>query len=196
MVRKGQILEWVTLLSCVTEAAAGLAAGLQSHSLSLMSFGLDSLIETASALAIMWRLSQDVHARHAAEKLSLRVIGACFYLLALYVSFESIAGLINHSNPTFTLLGFCLTLFSICVMPALARAKYRVATQLDSNAIRADAQRSALCGYLAVIALLGLIANGLFALWWADPVASLCMVPIIVIEGKRALEGKSCPHCG
>ena len=48
---------------------------------------------------------------------------------------------------------------------------------------------------LAVILLAGLLLNALVGWWWADAVAGLCMVPIIVNEGREALRGETCSDC-
>ena len=80
-------------------------------------------------------------------------------------------------------------------MPLLAREKRRLSVQATSAALRADAAESALCGYLSLIALLGLLANTVWHVRWADPAAALLMIPLILREGWEAAQGNSCT-CG
>ena len=47
-------------------------------------------------------------------------------------------------------------------------------------------------GQLSVVRLVRFLFNDLFRLWWADPVAALIIVPIIVKEGIEGLQGKAC----
>ena len=82
----------------------------------------------------------------------------------------------------------------VIVMPALARAKRRVAAQLGSDALHADSHQSDICAYLSVILLAGLGLNATLGWWWADPVAALGMLPIIVREGVAGLRGQTCLH--
>jgi divalent metal cation (Fe/Co/Zn/Cd) transporter len=79
-------------------------------------------------------------------------------------------------------------------MPLLARAKRRVATSLGSQALSAEARQTELCTWLSAILLGGLLLNATLGWWWADPVAALVMVPIIVWEGMRAVRGQT--PCG
>lgn len=115
--------------------------------------------------------------------------------MALCVTADSVRALYQRDVPTLSLAGVALALFSLFVMPLLAAAKRKVSRSVSSDALEADAKQSALCGYFAGILLLGLILNQGIHFWWADSMASLVMVPLIVAEGKRALEGKSCSHC-
>jgi divalent metal cation (Fe/Co/Zn/Cd) transporter len=85
-----------------------------------------------------------------------------------------------------------VAVFSIVFMPLLAHAKRRVAADLDSAAVKADSKQTELCAWLSVILLAGVGLNRGFGWWWADPVAGLAMVPIVLAEGRRALQGKQC----
>jgi divalent metal cation (Fe/Co/Zn/Cd) transporter len=193
--RRGQILEWLTLACCVLETSVGLISGVAHNSIALLGFGAESLVEVASASVLLWRLGNDHLRGHDVEHRALRIEGYCFIALALYVSVESVRALSKREAPTPSVLGIALALFSLLAMPLLAAAKRRVGRTLASEALQADATQSALCGYFAAILLLGLVLNQGIHLWWADSVASLVMVPLIVAEAKRALEGRSCSHC-
>jgi divalent metal cation (Fe/Co/Zn/Cd) transporter len=88
--------------------------------------------------------------------------------------------------------GIVIACVSLIVMPILSRAKKRVGTELNSAAMHADAKQTDFCVYLSAILLLGLVLNALLGWWWADPVAGLVMVPIIVHEGYRSLRAETC----
>jgi divalent metal cation (Fe/Co/Zn/Cd) transporter len=74
-------------------------------------------------------------------------------------------------------------------MPILAKAKLKLAGQLGSKALRADAYETVACAWLSVTTLAGLILNAALGWWWADPVAALVLVPLIVREGLEGLRG-------
>jgi divalent metal cation (Fe/Co/Zn/Cd) transporter len=149
---------------------------------------VDSGIEVTASVAAQWRLRADIDParRERVERVSRRVIGISFLVLAAYVVVESGATLLKRETPEASPLGLVILVLSVVVMPVLARAKRRVARALQSRALEADAAQTSLCAYLSVIALAGVGLNAAFGWWWADPVAALAMVPII---GKEAVEG-------
>jgi divalent metal cation (Fe/Co/Zn/Cd) transporter len=113
-----------------------------------------------------------------------------FSYLAAYVAFEAIKSLLAHEPPQTSLVGVGLSVVSLIVMPLLARAKRRSASNLESRAMKADSRQTDLCAYLSAILLGGLALNALFGWWWADSVAALIMVPIIAREGFKSLRGR------
>lgn len=174
-------------------------AGLIAGSVSLVAFGLDSAIEVASGVALLWRLSHDFNPsrREQVEHITLRIIGWCFIGLATYIAYESGSTLIRHEAPAHSIPGIIIATLSVVVMPLLARAKRRVAAGLGSGAMHADSRQTDFCTYLSAILLSGLILNTVLGWWWADPVAALVMVPIIAKEGADGLRGKACcDECG
>jgi len=193
--RRGRRLEYFTVAWNSLEALASILAGTLAGSIALVGFGLDSVIETVSGAALIWRLhhSNDVaHRREASEKTSLRIVGVCFVLLAIYVLVDSAHALITREAPDHSIFGIIVTIVSVIVMPLLARAKRKVAVAISSNALHADSRQTDLCAYLSAIVLVGLSLNAFLGWWWADPVAGLLMVPIIANEGRDALRGKDC----
>jgi divalent metal cation (Fe/Co/Zn/Cd) transporter len=193
--RRGRRLEYFTVAWNSLEALASIIAGILAGSVALVGFGLDSVIETVSGAALIWRLhhSNDVaHRREASEKTSLRIVGVCFILLAIYVLVDSAHALITREAPEHSIFGIIVTIVSVIVMPLLARAKRKVAIAISSNALHADSRQTDLCAYLSAIVLVGLSLNAFLGWWWADPVAGLLMVPIIASEGRDALRGKDC----
>ncbi len=200
LVRRGLRLNWATIGYNALEAIVSIAAGVVAGSVALIGFGVDSVIELTASGAAQWRLriDDDVARRERVERLSLRIIGACFLALAAYVAFESLETLIGRDAPDRSVVGVVILSLSAIVMPVLARAKRRVAGALQSRALTADATQTSLCAYLSVIALVGVGLNTAIGWWWADPVAALAMVPIIAKEGIDGIRGESacaaCPH--
>jgi divalent metal cation (Fe/Co/Zn/Cd) transporter len=193
-VRRGVRLEWFTIIYNSLEGLIALAAGFLSGSIALVGFGFDSAIEVTSGAALLWRLRGDEseRTRERHEAVALRIVGVCFLLLALYVSYDALQSLVSHEAPRRSLPGIVLAVASLIVMPMLALAKRRVAGQIASAALTADARQTQLCTYLSGILLLGLVMNASLGWWWADPVAALAMVPIIAKEGSDALRGRTC----
>ena len=193
-VRRGVHLEWFTIAYNSLEGLIALAAGFLSGSIALVGFGFDSAIEVTSGAALLWRLGADAdeRTRERNEVTALRVVGVCFLLLAVYVSYDAIQSLVSREAPQRSLAGIVLAVVSLIVMPLLALAKRRVAGHIASAALTADAKQTQLCTYLSAILLCGLVLNAAIGWWWADPVAALAMVPIIANEGVKAFGGRTC----
>ncbi|MBF0425728.1 MAG: cation transporter [Magnetococcales bacterium] len=192
--RQARRLEYLSLGWVCIEAGVGIAAGVTADSTALIGFGVDSLIEMAAAMILLWRLTPGAGGERR-ERLALRLVGASFLLLALYVGSEAVIDLTRRTPPEASPVGILLAVAALIVMPLLARAKRRLAARLRSGALAADSRQSALCAYLSAILLGGLVLNALLGWWWADPVAALVMVPIIAHEGVQALRGNSCAGC-
>ncbi len=194
VVRRGLRLEYTTLAWNSLEALIAIASGLLAGSIALVGFGFDSVVECASGAVLVWRLQTDAdaHGRERIERLSLKLVGASFLVLAAYVAYEAIKKLADHRAPEHSIPGIMLAIASLMVMPILARAKRRVAKDLNSNAMHADSRQTDLCAYLSAILLGGLLLNATVGWWWADPVAAIVMVPIIAKEGVSALRGEGC----
>ena len=184
-------LEYFTIGWNTVEAVVAIAAGWLAGSIALVGFGLDSIIETASGAALLWRLRQRGDLEAAAESRALRFVGLTFFALAAYVSYESIRDLHGAARPEESLLGIGLAAVSLIVMPLLGRAKRRLARQLNSRALAADGMETYLCSYLSATLLLGLGLNAWLGWWWADPVAALLMVAFMLREGVEAFRGEA-----
>jgi divalent metal cation (Fe/Co/Zn/Cd) transporter len=198
LVRRGQMLSRTTLAYNVAEGIAAIIAGVLAGSVALTGFGIDSAIEVISSVAALWRLRADADAvsREHAERRSARVIGVCFLALALYIAVDAVGTLRQHDAPRTTTVGMIVAALSVVVMPLLARAKRRVAIELGSRALQADAVQTDFCMYLSAIVLVGLALNALLGWWWADPLAALIMTPIIAREGIGGVRGQGdCDTC-
>src|SRR3984957_14109827 len=193
-VLRGRRLEYFTVVWNTLEGLVAVVAGIVAGSISLVGFGIDSFIEVTSGSVLLWRMSvdSDVHRREANEKRALRIVGACFLLLGIYITYDSISDLWSKRAPEHSMAGIFLACASLVVMPLLSRAKRKVGRVLGSAAMHADAKQTEFCTYLSAILLAGLLLNAFFGLWWADSVAGLVMVPIIVREGVQGLRAKTC----
>jgi divalent metal cation (Fe/Co/Zn/Cd) transporter len=194
LIRRGKLLEYTTVGYNSLEGVIAIGAGLIAGSVALIGFGFDSVIEVISGLTLLWRLYADVNEaeRERVEQRALRIVGWSFLLLAAYVLFDAGKSLIRREPPDESIVGIVLAAVSLVVMPLLVRAKRRVAKAIGSKALEADATQTALCTYLSAILLGGLLLNALLGWWWADPVAALIMLPIIVREGLEGTRGERC----
>ncbi len=198
LVRRGTVLNLLTLGYNVLEALVSLGAGLVAGSVALIGFGTDSGIEVTAGVAALWRLrvDRDPESRERAERRTLRLIGVLFLLLATYIVLDSGWSLLRHDAPERSLVGVVILALSVVVMPLLARGKRRVARGMGSDALAAEATQTSICAWLSAIALAGVGLNLLLGWWWADPVAALAMCPFIVREGIEGLRGESsCADC-
>lgn len=195
-VKRGRLLEYFTIVWNLIEGLVSVTAGLLAGSVALVGFGFDSFIESASGGALLWRLHLDhPERREQAEKFALKLVGISFLLLAAYVTSDAIKSLIRREPPEATYLGIAIAALSLIVMPVLARAKRGIAKEIHSHALEADARQTDICTYLSAILLGGLLLNAVFGWWWADPIAALIMIPIVVKEGIAALRGEACGDC-
>lgn len=189
LVRRGIRLSYATIGYNVLEAIGSLIAGFLAGSVALVGFGIDSVIEVTASIAAQWRLRSDWdhERRDHAELLTRRIVGWCFVALALYVLVDAATTLVKREAPEASAFGVLVLLLSVIVMPVLARKKKRVARELRSGALEAEATQTSLCAYLSVIGLAGVALNAALAWWWADPLAALIMVPIIAAEGIEGI---------
>jgi divalent metal cation (Fe/Co/Zn/Cd) transporter len=184
--RRIQRLQTLTIIWMSVETLVALAAAWTAHSPALLGFGGDSAVELLSATVVLWRFRSNSD-RALAEKWAARIAGGLLFVVAAFVVTTSILSLLGVRQPQPSFIGIALLIVAAIGMPWLARQKRKLATQAASAALRADAAESALCGYLAVIALAGLLANAFFHIPWADPLAALLLVPFVAKEAYEAL---------
>ena len=190
LLRRGIALEGVTVGYNALEGMVAIAAGLAAGSVALTGFGIDSVIEVTSGALLWWRLRAELGSAPLGPTVERRASrGAGFLLLALgvYIATDSARLLLTGSHPDSSRVGIALMVASLIVMPLLARGKLRLAASLGSRALRADAHETIVCAWLSATTLLGLGLNALLGWWWADPVAALAMLPLIVREGIEAI---------
>jgi divalent metal cation (Fe/Co/Zn/Cd) transporter len=199
LIRHAFRLEWLSIAWMVIEGAVAIGSGIMAHSLLLVTFGIDSVIELASACVLVWRLSVELRHRQAfseaTERRASRVAGGLLLALALYVVVAAGIGLWQHHGAEFSTPGIVVAMAAIPIMYFLSRRKLAVAEQLGSRALRADAIESITCGWLSFVVVLGLAAQLALGAWWVDSLASLAIVYFLIKEGREAWEGDECCQC-
>jgi divalent metal cation (Fe/Co/Zn/Cd) transporter len=196
LIRQAFRLEWLTIGWMTIEAVVAIGAGLAAGSLVLMAFGLDSLIELASAGVLIWRLTTELRRgerfSEEAERTASRIAGALLLALAAYVTIAAAWSLWTRNGEAFSWPGLFVALAAIPSMRYLARRKIAVAEQLGSRALRADAMEAVTCGWLSFVVVISLAAQWAVGAWWIDGVASLAIVGLLVKEGREAWAGRAC----
>ncbi|MBV8131219.1 MAG: cation transporter [Alphaproteobacteria bacterium] len=177
----------------MVEAVVALASGVTARSISLIAFGLDSLIELASACALIWRLNAELrHGRsmgEMAERTASRIGGTLLFGLAAYLVAAAGWRLWTRLGAEFSWPGLLVSVAAIPIMWLLSRRKLRIAEALGSRALRADAVESITCGWLSFVVLIGLLAQLALGAWWVDSVTSLVIVGLLIREGREAWTG-------
>jgi len=196
LIKQAFRLEYITLAWMTIEAAVAIGSGVIADSLTLTAFGIDSLIELASATILIWRLT--VELRHGqifaenAERTASRIGGALLFTLVAYVIASAGWKLWAQQGAEFSLSGLVISVLSIPTMYFLARQKLRLADALGSRALRVDAVESITCGWLAFVVVGALVAQLVVGAWWVDPLASLGVVWFLIREGREAWQGDCC----
>jgi divalent metal cation (Fe/Co/Zn/Cd) transporter len=186
LLRRVVRLQVLTIAWMTVEAVVALAAAWTARSPALLGFGGDSVIELFSAIVVLWRFRSKTDSADA-EKLAARVAGVLLFIVAAFVTVSSGLSLLGYREPQPSLAGIILLIVAAIGMPWLASQKRKLATQVASASLRADATGSALCGYLSLIALVGLLTNVVFHAPWADAISALALVPLIAREGWEAI---------
>ena len=180
----------------VIEAGLAIWSGYVARSVTLIAFGLDSVIELISAVILLWRLTVELrHGQEFSETVEQRaskIGGALLFALAAYVVIAAAWSLWAQRSQEFSIPGLFVALAAIPIMYFLAKRKIAIAEQIGSRALRADAIESITCGWLSFMVVLGLTAQYLTGAWWIDAVTSLGIVWFLVKEGREAWAAKEC----
>jgi divalent metal cation (Fe/Co/Zn/Cd) transporter len=184
-------IQVLTLIWMSVEAVVSLGAAWMARSPALLGFGGDSAVELLSAAVVLWRFYSASRGDHA-ERQAARIAGGLLFALAAFVALGSVLTLLGHIEARSSPIGIVVLILAAVVMPWLAKQKRQLSAATASAALRADAAESAVCGYLALIALAGLAINALWKVSWADPVAGLALLPLILREGWETMKGKPC----
>jgi divalent metal cation (Fe/Co/Zn/Cd) transporter len=201
LLRRALAYQFALLVYNVLEGVIAVAAGIWAGSVALTGFGVDSFIETASTLVVSWRLHAELKGRDTArvealERRTARIAGSLLLALAVYLLVDSARRILGYGErPGESLVGLVLTALSLVLMPVLGLARLRLAERLGSRALRADAWETITCAWLSLATLLGLVLNAACGWWWADPLAGLALIPLIVREGLEGWRGGcGCAH--
>lgn len=195
LARRIRLFAAATITYNVVEAAAALWAGSVADSSALIGFGLDSVIEVASALALSWQFSAKDPERR--EQLTLRIIAVSFFALAAFVAVDAVRSLFGAGEPRHSPIGIVIAALSLAIMPVLSWLQRRAGRELGSRTAVADSKQTLLCTYLSAVLLAGLLLNSTMGWWWADAGAALVIAAIAVREGINAWNGEACcvvPH--
>ena len=192
-VRRVRRVQTITIVWMMLEAGLSLCAAWRARSPALAAFGGDSAVELLSAVVVLWRFR--THASEDAERRAARIAGGLLFALAAYVVFAATMALLGRIEPQTSYLGIAVLVAAAILMPWLAREKRRLSALTGSAALRADAAESALCAYLSIIALVGLVVHAIWHITWADPAAALAITPLILYEAREAVRGKPCGCC-
>lgn len=187
-----KLLSWLSLAWMTVEGAVAIVAGIVAGSIALVGFGLDSAIEGFASVIIIWRFTGRRVFSHGAEQRAQKLVAVQFFLLAPYVGYESIKGLIAGEHPDVSWVGIGLAIGSVILMPMLGIAKQRLADRLGSAATAGEGRQNMLCAYLAGALLVGLLGNALVGAWWLDPAVGLLIAGVAVKEGVDAWRGEGC----
>jgi len=188
--KRGIRLEYFTVVYNIIEAIVSIIFGKIANSIALVGFGLDSIVESLSGFVLIWRLSQhkkiSKEEEDRIEKKAMRFVAITFFILGLYILFQSVKKLVFKEIPDPSLPGIIIAIFSIIIMPVLTVQKYKTGKQIKSKALIADSKETLACSFISVALLFGLGSNYLFGFWQADPIVGLIIVIFLFREG---LEG-------
>jgi divalent metal cation (Fe/Co/Zn/Cd) transporter len=182
-------LQGITLVWMLAECGIALYAAINAHSVALLGFGTDSLVELLSATVVLgsvipaFRLSRERAAGWA---------GVLLYGLAGVILCTAIGALVARLQSAVSPAGLGITAAALIAMPALAAAKRHFGNLTHNRALTADAAQSATCAYLAAITLVSLALNAVLHIRWIDPIGALAIVPALVIEGRKTRRGEGC----
>jgi divalent metal cation (Fe/Co/Zn/Cd) transporter len=201
--RRGVLLEGISVVWMIAEAALAIGAGIAARSVLLTAFGFDSVIEVLSAGLLFWRLSReasgaDIRRLQLTEVRATRLSAVLLVVLCLYVAGTSIAGLVAHVEPDASLLGLAVAAAATVIMPALAVGKRRANRVLQSAALKADVAETTVCAYMAVTVVLGVGLNRLVGWWWAEYVAAAILLfwlgreTMEVVQAARSGRAHAC----
>lgn len=197
LLARGLRLEYLTVGWNVVEGVVAITAALAAGSVALLGFGIDSFVECASGLVLVWRLHAerraiDLEAIERIERRAQRLVAASLVALSGYIAYDAVTTLVAGERPEASPVGVGLAALSLGVMWWLAGAKRRTAAALGSRAMQADAFQTTACWWLSLAVLAGVGLNTLFGLWWADPLAALVIPVFLVREAREAWAGIEC----
>jgi divalent metal cation (Fe/Co/Zn/Cd) transporter len=196
LVRAAVRVSWFSVVWSIVIGVAALTSGVAASSLALVGFGLDSVVDSSASMVLIWRFSIEVRSPDRAdrvERVATRVVGVTLLVISLSIGAGSSRSLATGSGPSDTLVGDALALASVLVLPGVAWLKMRLATRLDSRALRGDGMLTAAGAVLALVTLLAVLVDDAFGWWWADAVAALVIAAFLASEGLRALRFMSRP---
>jgi divalent metal cation (Fe/Co/Zn/Cd) transporter len=193
--KKALRLSYFTVGYNILEGLISILAGLVAGSIALVGFGSDSFIESLSGSVMIWRFQKhgkiSEKEEERIEKKATRLVAITFFILGVYVLYESIKTLYFQEKPEPSIIGILIAIASIIVMPILFYLKFRIGKTLQSKSLIADAKQTLACLVMSVSLLGGLVLNYRYGFWQADPFVGLLIVIFLMKEGYTTYkEGK------
>ena len=189
--KKAYILSVFTVCYNIIEGIVSIVAGVLSNSIALKGFGIDSFIESISGAVMIWRFKKldriTEEEEEKVEKIAQRFVAISFFILSVYILYESISKLYFKEITEPSIPGLIIIIMSIIIMPILFYLKYRTGRLLDSKSLVADSKETLACLFLSVAVLLGILLNFFYGFWQADLIAGIVIAIYLVIEGIRIL---------
>ena len=192
LIARVKFISWFSLAWMSTEGVVGTVAGVMANSIALIGYGLDSTITGVASLIIIWRFTGDRVDSDDAERRAQKIVAITFFLLAPYIIAAAIHHLATGSQSQASWVGIWLAVVSVTLMPIFGRAKKRLGNRLGSSATTGEGTQNILCAYLSLAILIGLGANAVLGLWWADPLVALIVATVALRTGVRTWRGDTC----
>jgi divalent metal cation (Fe/Co/Zn/Cd) transporter len=187
-----KLISWLSLVWMTVEGVIGTTVGIMANSIALIGYGVDSTITGIASVIIIWRFSGDRVRSNHAERRAQRIVAITFFLLAPYIIVAAIHHLVTGSEAQASWVGIGLAIVSVTLMPIFGRAKRRIGERLQSPATTGEGTQNILCAYLSLAILIGLAANAILGLWWADPLVALIVATVALQTGARTWRGQTC----
>jgi divalent metal cation (Fe/Co/Zn/Cd) transporter len=185
LARVARRLSWLSLAYMAAEGAVAVTAAALAGSVALLGFGLDSVIEAAASIIVVWRLTGTRTLSQSAERRAQQAVAVTYFLLAPCIAADALRTLIAAQHPATTWLGVGVSAASLIVMPLLGTTKKRIGARLGSAAVRGEGGQNLTCAYLAAAVLAGLLANTVLGWWWLDPAIALGIAAMAIHEGRE-----------
>jgi divalent metal cation (Fe/Co/Zn/Cd) transporter len=177
LLRRGFVLEYLTLGWNVIGIVVLAYAAVTARSVALAGFGLDSLIEIGASTVVVWELSgAGQPSSRARQRRGLQLIGVAFTALAVYLTVQSTVVLVVGFHPHHSAAGIAWTAITAAVMVGLAAGKARTGAALGNPVLATEGRVTLIDGILAAAVLAGLLLNAAAGWWWADPLAGYVLV--------------------
>lgn len=194
LIARVKLISWLSLVWMTAEGVIGTTAGIMANSIALIGYGVDSTITGVASVIIIWRFSGDRVDSDRAEARAQKIVAITFFLLAPYIIVAAIHHLLTGSEAQASWVGIGLAIVSVTLMPLFGRAKKRIGNRLQSHATTGEGTQNILCAYLSLAILVGLAANAILGLWWADPLVALIVATVALQTGARTWRGQACPE--
>lgn len=195
LVRSARRLAWFGIAWHLVEFGIAFGAGIVASSIALVGFGVDSLIEAAAGLVVVWLFASRRSGSAAAERRAQRLIAVSFFVLAAYILIDASRSLLQGDHAAVSWVGIGLAAVTAPTMPLLARMKANLGRQLGSQAAVSEGAQTMLCAYLSLALLAGLGANALLGWWWADPITGVAIAAVALKEGASGWRGRPDACC-